>query len=153
MKSAFFDLTLNVIMRMMAGKRYFGDNVGPGVAEEAKRFRQMTAETVRIGGGINAIDLFPVLKWLGFGAVEKKFIAVQKIRDKFMQDIVEENKTKMGIVDHNDQIKKTMVEVLLSLQESADAQFYKDETIKSLMLVSDFSWRVNANFISLLEMV
>lgn len=122
---------------MMAGKRYFGDDVAAGVAEEAERFREMMAETVRVGGGVNALDVLPVLKWLAFGAAERKFIALQEKRDRFMQDLIEENKRKMGIDHANDRRMKTMVEVLLSLQDQSDAQFYKDETIKSLMLVRD----------------
>ncbi|ESR66693.1 cytochrome P450 family 81 subfamily D polypeptide 8 [Citrus sinensis] len=135
MKSAFLDFTLNVITRMMAGKRYFGDDVAARVAEEAERFREMMAETVRVGGGVNALDVLPVLKWLAFGAAERKFIALQEKRDRFMQDLIEDNKRKMGIDHANDRRMKTMVEVLLSLQDQSDAQFYKDETIKSLMLV------------------
>lgn len=126
-----------MITRMMAGKRYFGDDVAAGVTEEAERFREMMAETVRVGGGVNALDVLPVLKWLAFGAAERKFIALQEKRDRFVQDLIEENKRKMGIDHANDQRMKTMVEVLLSLQDQSDAQFYKDETIKSLMLVRD----------------
>lgn len=126
-----------MITRMMAGKRYFGDDVAARVAEEAERFREMMAETVRVGGGVNALDVLPVLKWLAFGAAERKFIALQEKRDRFMQDLIEDNKRKMGIDHANDRRMKTMVEVLLSLQDQSDAQFYKDETIKSLMLVRD----------------
>lgn len=42
MKSMFFELTLNVMMRMIAGKRYYGD----GEAElEARRFKEIVTET------------------------------------------------------------------------------------------------------------
>lgn len=100
-------------------------------------FREMMAETVRIGSGVYALDALPLLKWLAFGAAERKFIALQKKRDRLMQDLIEENKSKMGIDHENYQRMKTMAEVLLSLQDQSDNQFYGDETIKSLMLVRD----------------
>lgn len=129
-------------MRMIGGKRYFGDDGRAGVVEETNKFRQMMDETIRVGGGINALDVFPVLKWVGFGWIEKKFMVVQEKRDRFMQDLVEEHKRKMEI-DHKREFKysvgkterkKTIIEVMLSLQGS-DTEFYKDETIKSLILV------------------
>ncbi|KAL3603783.1 hypothetical protein D5086_004642 [Populus alba] len=42
MKKAFLELTLNIIMRKIAGKRYYGDDVSD--VEQAQRFRAIHAE-------------------------------------------------------------------------------------------------------------
>ncbi|KAL3571515.1 hypothetical protein D5086_025419, partial [Populus alba] len=43
MRTVFFELVLNIMMRMIAGKRYYGENVSD--VEEAKRFRAIHTES------------------------------------------------------------------------------------------------------------
>lgn len=43
LKSMFSELTFNIIMRMIAGKRYFGGEVS-GNEEEGRRFREIIKE-------------------------------------------------------------------------------------------------------------
>ena len=45
MKSLLFELMLNIMMRMIAGKRYYGENVEK--VEEAAKFQEMVSETLR----------------------------------------------------------------------------------------------------------
>ncbi|KAK3016885.1 hypothetical protein RJ639_005900 [Escallonia herrerae] len=51
MKSVFFEMMLNVMMRMIAGKRCYGERAEE--AEEARRFREIVTETFRVGGVTN----------------------------------------------------------------------------------------------------
>ncbi|KAJ0810737.1 putative cytochrome P450 [Helianthus annuus] len=60
------------------------------------------------------LDVLPNFRWLFAGKFEKRYAAVQKRRDDFMQ-----------------KKKKTLLEILLSLQD-ADPEYYTDEMIKSL---------------------
>ncbi|XVF39838.1 hypothetical protein PTKIN_Ptkin01aG0064300 [Pterospermum kingtungense] len=129
LKTALFELLLNMIMRMIAGKRYYGDNVAE--IEEASRFREVMRETFLLAGASNMGDFVPVLKWVGNR--EKKFINLQKKREIFSQELVEECRRKMNTGKSSDK-KKNMIEVLLSLQEE-EPENYKDETIRSLMMV------------------
>ncbi|KAM5565798.1 cytochrome P450 81Q32 [Rosa sericea] len=131
MNSTFFRLTLNVIMRMIAGKRYYGeDRTG---LEEAKRFEQIVVETFQLSGATNIGDFVPVLKYVGANGLEKKLLILQKKRNKFMQDLIEEHrKGQSGSV--SEQRSKTMVDVLLSLQET-EPEYYTDEIIRGLMQV------------------
>ncbi|XP_044511647.1 cytochrome P450 81Q32-like [Mangifera indica] len=136
MKTVFFELTLNVIMRMVCGKSYYGEKVKGAESEE---FREIVAETFRLGGASNLADFFPVLRWIGYGGTEKRLVALHEKREKFMQSLIEEHKTKMGSDEYKNKIldgqrRKSMIEVLLCLQES-DPGYYTDETIRSLMLV------------------
>ncbi|CAL5418076.1 unnamed protein product [Camellia sinensis] len=70
MKSAFFELTLNVTMRMIAGKRYYGDTVDELV--ETRKFKEMVSETFELSGATNIGDFVPVLKWVGHNGIEKR---------------------------------------------------------------------------------
>ncbi|KAL3505087.1 hypothetical protein ACH5RR_034928 [Cinchona calisaya] len=135
-KTVFFELMLNVMMRMIAGKRYYGENVEE--VEEAKRFREIVTETMRMGGASNMGDFLPVLRWLKVGKVEKNLKALQKKRDRFMQELIKgfrsENTEIGGGAGETGEKKKTLIQVLLTLQQK-EPEYYKDEIIKSLMLV------------------
>lgn len=130
MKKLFFEMMLNVMMRMIAGKRYYGESVED--VEEAERFREIVTETFRIGGASNVGDFLPVVRWLG-GGMEKDLKVLQDKRDKFMQELVRDCRKGMEDSDAVGK-KKTLIEVLLELQAS-EPDYYKDEIIRSLMLV------------------
>jgi cytochrome P450 len=127
MKSVFFELTLNVMMRMIAGKRYYGEEE---VAEEARKFREIVRETFLLGSLTNMEDFLPLLRWVGNGGMEKRLILVQKKRDSFMQSLIEEHR-RLG---NSGGEKKTMIEVLLGKQES-EPEYFTDEIIRGIMLV------------------
>jgi cytochrome P450 len=135
MKSTFFELTLNVIMRMIAGKRYYGEDVAQ--SNEAKRFEQIVRETFQLSGATNIGDFVPILKYVSANGLEKKLVILQKKRDKFMQDLIEEHRNvHSGSV--SEQRSKTMVDVLLSLQ-GTEPEYYTDEIIRGMMQVSFYS--------------
>lgn len=132
MKSAFFEMTLNILMRMIAGKRYYGGDSNTETLEEAKRFKQIITETFQVSGATNMVDFLPFLKWTGLNKMERKLKILQEKRDKFMQELIEEHKTiRIGSNHHED---STMIDALLSLQES-EPQYYTDEIIRGLTLV------------------
>ncbi|KAL5780170.1 hypothetical protein ACOSQ2_010907 [Xanthoceras sorbifolium] len=129
MKSKLSELSFNVIMRMVAGKRYFGvkaDN------EEAKRFRDITKEIFEIGGA-SPEDFIPALRWWNYKSIEKRMKIVQKKADSFMQSLIDEQRTtRNGPVDEGEKTK-TMIDSMLSLQES-DPNYYTDDIIKGIIL-------------------
>ncbi|KAL6215432.1 hypothetical protein ACLB2K_014862 [Fragaria x ananassa] len=129
MKSKFFELTLNVMMRMIAGKRYYGEEIAE--SEEAKQFQQIVAETFQLSGAGNAADFLPILNYVGVSKLEKKLIILQKKRDKFLQDLIDQHRQKQSgsALEHR---SKTMVDVMLSLQ-GTEPEYYNDEIIRGLM--------------------
>ncbi|KAK4352158.1 hypothetical protein RND71_027676 [Anisodus tanguticus] len=150
MKSTFFELMLNVMMRTIAGKRdlllqlfdylnfHFVDEENVEDIEEATRFREMVQETFRIGGATNVGDFLPALKLL-VSKLEKSLVVLQQNRDEFMQDMIKNCRKRMekeGTVTASEVEgnKKSLIEVLLTLQEK-EPEYYKDEIIRSLMLV------------------
>ncbi|KAL6212404.1 hypothetical protein ACLB2K_017624 [Fragaria x ananassa] len=113
MKSTFFELILNVLMRVIAGKRYYGEDIGE--SSEAKMFEQIVKESFQLSAP-NIGDFLPVLKYVGSGRLEKKLVKLQKKRDMFMQYLIEERR-KVQTGFFSEERSKTMVDVLLSLQD------------------------------------
>ena len=79
LKSAFFELTFNVLMRMIAGKRYYGEDVTN--AEEVKRFQEMVLETSRLGVESTIGDFLPLMAVLCGFKVEKILRELHEKRD------------------------------------------------------------------------
>ncbi|KAL6222635.1 hypothetical protein ACLB2K_006027 [Fragaria x ananassa] len=71
MKSMFNELTFNIIMTMVAGKRYYGDGVDVSDKEEAKQFREIMREAFAYGGAANQADFLPILNWIGAGGIKR----------------------------------------------------------------------------------
>lgn len=59
LSSIFVDLAFNVMMRMVAGKRYYGKDV---VDKEASQFRDLMREYVEINVSTNLNDFLPLLQ-------------------------------------------------------------------------------------------
>ncbi|CAN6721677.1 unnamed protein product [Malus baccata var. baccata] len=141
MKSTFFELTLNVLMRMIAGKRYYGEQTEK--SEEAQLFKEIVIETFELSGATNIGDFMPVLKHLGVTGLEKKLVLLQKRRDKFMQNLIEEHrKLQRGSV--SEQRSKSMVDVLLDLKET-EPEYYSDEIIRGMIQVSFLNQIIRIN--------
>ncbi|TYI72880.1 hypothetical protein E1A91_D07G090300v1 [Gossypium mustelinum] len=126
LKSMLNDMTFNNIMRMVAGKRYFGEEVTN--EKEAREFREVIEGTFRNGGTGNRADFLPVLNW--FGGYEKKVKKIGKKLDGLLQKLVDEHRWMKQENNGNG----SMVDHLLNLQQS-DPDYYTDEIIKGLMLV------------------
>ncbi|XP_020095830.1 cytochrome P450 81E8-like [Ananas comosus] len=130
MKSRLFDLALNVMMRMIAGRKYtFSQGEGVGGSEAAKRFRMMVEETfLLIDSTSNLGDSLPMLRWFDIGGAEKRMRKLLKEREELSQKIVDEKRR-----ESEEEIKKeqTMIGDLLESQKQ-DPDFYTDETIEAL---------------------
>ena len=124
LKSAFSDLTFNTIIRMVAGKRYYREDVGD--EGEARQFRELIGEVFEYSGSTNPGDFVPILNWID-GSYERKVKKLAKTMDGLLQRMIDENRSK--------QEGNTMIHHLLSLQQS-QPQYYTDQIIKGLMLVS-----------------
>ncbi|KAJ4890997.1 Uncharacterized protein Rs2_30745 [Raphanus sativus] len=118
--------TLNVIMRMMAGKRYYGgeDNA------EAKEVRELISETFELAGFTYVGDFLPILKLFDFDGYVKRVKKLGSRLDKFMQELVDEHRRNRGQTE----FKNTMITHLLTLQET-QPEYYTDEIIKGLVMV------------------
>ncbi|CAE6154474.1 unnamed protein product [Arabidopsis arenosa] len=117
------DLTFNNIVRMVTGKRYYGDEVHN--EEEANVFKKLVADINDCSGARHPGDYLPFMKMFG-GSLEKKVKALAESMDEILQRLLEECR--------RDKDGNTMVNHLLSLQQH-EPEYYTDVTIKGLMLV------------------
>ncbi|GMN34497.1 hypothetical protein TIFTF001_004713 [Ficus carica] len=125
LKSMFHDLTFNIIMRMVAGKRYYGDDVADEA--EAGKFREIMEEVFENAGAANPADFLPILNWIPEG-FEKRVTRLAKKTDEFLQRLINEHRSRK-------ESKNTMIVRLLSLQE-LQPEYYTDQIIKGFVLVS-----------------
>ncbi|KAJ4839298.1 hypothetical protein Tsubulata_021895 [Turnera subulata] len=126
MRSRLSELSFNVIIRMIAGKRYFGEEVED--LEEAKRFHDVIREISEVHGASYPGDFLPILQWFDFLGLKKKMLKLQETSDAFMQGLIEEHRKRK-----EEGRTKTMIDTMLSLQESEPGS-YSDEIIKGLIL-------------------
>jgi isoflavone 2'-hydroxylase len=127
LKSMFTDLTFNNIMRMVAGKRYYGGEEDVKDEEEARQFKKIMKEAFENGGASNPHEFVPMLRWIDHGGLEKRLMRLANKTDAFLQALVDEKKVK--------EEGNTMIDHLLSLQKS-QPDYYTDQIIKGLILVS-----------------
>ncbi|CAO2830978.1 unnamed protein product [Amaranthus hypochondriacus] len=128
LKSGFRVLVFNVLLRMLAGKRYYGEDVVD--LEEAKRFTDVIRQVLELAGASNPLDFVPVLRWIDYGGYIKRIKGLAKETDGFLQALVDEHRS--GEVGSDGE--ETLISRLILLQES-DPEYYTDETIKGLILV------------------
>ncbi|XVF59341.1 hypothetical protein PTKIN_Ptkin07bG0267900 [Pterospermum kingtungense] len=124
-----YELTFNIIMRMIAGKRYFGDDVS-GNKEEGRRFRKIIMELFELAVSSYPGDFFPILQLFDYAGYIKRITSLGNESDEIMQGMIDEHRRNKSDLT----IKNTMITHLLSLQES-QPEYYTDEIIKGLMQV------------------
>jgi len=114
-------------MRMVSGKRYYGEDCDLSDAEEARQFRGIIKELVALGGANNPGDFLALLRWFDFDELEKKLKRIGKRTDAFLQGLIDEHRNRK-------QSANTMIDHLLTQQQS-QPEYYTDEIIKGLALV------------------
>ncbi|KAE9617357.1 hypothetical protein Lal_00034465 [Lupinus albus] len=129
--STFRDMTYNNMMRMIAGKRYYGDDSELKDVDEAKEFRETVTELLKLAGVSNKADYLPFLKWFDFEGLNKKLTTTHKRFDVFVSALLKEQRSKK-------QREDSMIDHLLNLQES-QPDYYTDQVIKGLTLAMLFA--------------
>ncbi|KAH7846420.1 hypothetical protein Vadar_013847 [Vaccinium darrowii] len=124
MKSKLSGLTFNIIMRMIAGKRYYGENLEDFA--KAAEFRKLVEELFLYAGAANPADFLPVLRWIDYKGFEKNLAKIHKRMDTLLQGLINEHR--------GNNRKNTMIDHLLSLQET-EPEYYTDAIIKGLVSV------------------
>ncbi|KAA8528486.1 hypothetical protein F0562_035841 [Nyssa sinensis] len=138
LKSKFAELSFNIMMRMIAGKRYYGEGA---VDEEARQFRDIMKEVVELHGNSNLGDYLPVFRWVDIQGVEKRMVRLMKKMDKFFQFLVDDCRRRRSVStlssdlssESNKEGKKTLIDVMLSLQDK-EPGMHSDETIKGAIM-------------------
>ncbi|XP_050364656.1 cytochrome P450 81Q32-like [Argentina anserina] len=130
MRNMLSEMTFNIIMTMVAGKRYYGDDSTD--KEEAKQFIDLITKAFEYGGATNPSDFVPILKWFSGGGYEKEVIELGKRMDAFLQGLIDEQN--LSRTTSHQSKGSTMIHHLLFMQES-EPEYYTDEIIKGHILV------------------
>ncbi|KAL6961432.1 hypothetical protein U1Q18_039200 [Sarracenia purpurea var. burkii] len=124
LKPKFSELTFNIIMRMIAGKRYYNDNSSN--QEEAKEFSDLVSEAFEYGDATNLGDFLPILRWIDYQSLEKNLKRIHKRMNTLLQGLIDEQRLQKST--------NTMIGHLLSLQES-QPEYYTDSIIGGLIFI------------------
>ncbi|KAK1364219.1 hypothetical protein POM88_039780 [Heracleum sosnowskyi] len=137
----FGDLTTNVVVRMVAGKRYFGDSGFKN--EEARRFQQATKNFLHLVGLFMVSDVVPLFGWIdSLTGYKGKMKKTAKEMDSILEGLMKEHKHKKKL-SSIDELEQDFMHVMLSIQESDPSAQISDTAIKGTCLELDiFSGRL-----------
>ncbi|KAK3423304.1 hypothetical protein EUGRSUZ_F00155, partial [Eucalyptus grandis] len=114
MRSRLEEMSFNIIMRMISGKRCFGATVDAGDTEVARRLVELIKETFELSG-MDPVDFLPVLRRVvDFKGRERRMVDVAKRSDVILQGMI-------------DELRKTMIDSML-------LEGYSDDVIKGQIL-------------------
>ncbi|CAL9228192.1 unnamed protein product [Arabidopsis halleri] len=122
-------LTINVIMRMMTGKRFFEEDEG-GKAAISLEFRELVAEILELSAADNPADFLPALRWFDYKGLVKRAKRIGERMDILLQGFLDEHRANKDRLE----FKNTMIGHLLGSQEK-EPHYYSDQTIKGLILM------------------
>ena len=140
MKKWFGEITLNVAMRTVVGKR-FGRESGGGGGGDDDRCRKSIREFFRLLGTFVVGDAIPWLRCFDFGGHEKVIKKTAKELDQILEELLDEHKEKKKLVCEgqlgDEDIKQDFMGVLLSILDDAEevSRYDADTIIKSTCLV------------------
>ncbi|KAI9102906.1 hypothetical protein K1719_023345 [Acacia pycnantha] len=113
LKDYLTNVSLNVISRMVLGKKYLEQSQNAIVSPE--EFSKMLDELFLLNGVLNIGDFIPWIHFLDLQGYVKRMKALSKKFDRFMEHVLDEhNERRRGILDY---VAKDMVDVLLQLAD------------------------------------
>lgn len=131
-------MTLNMIVRMVAGKRYFGGGSASSEDnEEARQCQKAIAKFFHLIGIFTVSDAFPTLGWLDLQGHEKEMKKTGSELDVILERWIENHRQqrKVSGMKEND---SDFIHVMLSLAEQgklSHLQYDANTSIKSTCLV------------------
>lgn len=139
LKRWFEDLTLNMVVRMVAGKRYFGASAGCDEGE-ARQCQKAINSFFHLIGIFTVSDALPFLWWLDLHGHERAMKKTAKELDAILEGWIEEHRQRRVSGEVNIEGDQDFIDVMLSLQEQgnlSDLQYDADISMKSTCLVCD----------------
>jgi hypothetical protein len=132
------ELTLNVVVRMVAGKRYFGASAACSDDGEARRCQKAISQFFHLIGIFVVSDALPFLWWLDLQGHERAMKKTAKELDSILGGWVEEHRQRRVSGEVKGEGEQDFIDVMLSLQEEghlSNFQYDADTSIKSTCLV------------------
>ncbi|XP_076944195.1 cytochrome P450 CYP82D47-like [Bidens hawaiensis] len=134
MKKWFGEFNINVILRMVVGKRYSGA-ASSEEEEEMKRSREVMRNFFHFLGLFVAADALPFLGWLDLGGHEKAMKKVAQEIDSMAEKWLHEHRSKRNSCESVEE--KDFMDVLISAVDSSEGltEYDSDTIIKSATMV------------------
>ncbi|MGD7340651.1 cytochrome P450, partial [Ralstonia pseudosolanacearum] len=131
MKKWFGDLTLNVMLMMIVGRKYSGED------DSSKRFRVGMRSFMRLMGIFVPGDAFPILRWFDIGGYRKQMRSTIKELDALFQGWYQEHKKKRASGESKGD--EDFMDVLMTILEHEKISEYNNDTIIIATCLSLFS--------------
>ncbi|KAI3759021.1 hypothetical protein L6452_06594 [Arctium lappa] len=131
MKQWFGNMVLNVMVRIISGKRFSPND------EEGVRFQKVARKFFEFMGAFVVSDFVPYIKRLDLGGYEKEMKTIAKEMDNFIKGWLEDHKRKKGSEEQQEG-NQVFMDVLISTLEGASEEdfpgFDHDTIIKATCL-------------------
>lgn len=138
MKQWFGELTHNIALRMVGGKRYFGANADFD-EDEAHRYQKVMREFFSLFGVFVLSDAIPYLGWLDMNRYESRMKKTAKELDALIGGWLEEHKQKR-LLDKKRKEEQDFMDVMLNTLKDAKISGFDADTInKATCLASSSS--------------
>jgi hypothetical protein len=137
LKQLFGEVSSNIVLPMLVGKRYFGATSVID-KEEADRCIKTLKEMLRLVGVFTVGDALPFLKWFDFGGHVKAMKKTSKEMDKILGDLLEDHRRNRKTSNEKDvdPSHQDFMDVMLSLLDGSSIEgFDCDTIIKATILV------------------
>jgi len=134
LKEHLYMVNLNVISRMLLGKKYIVDGSGsPATPEE---FRWLIDEHFFLNGVLNIADMIPWLSCLDPQGYIKRMKRSAKMLDRFLEHVLDEHNQRRRR-EGKDFVAMDMMDVLLELADDPNLEVpIKPDNVKAFTLVS-----------------
>ncbi|KAM7518285.1 hypothetical protein LguiB_017247 [Lonicera macranthoides] len=131
------ELTLNVVVRMVAGKRYFGAGAAASDADEAMRCHKAIGQFFHLIGIFVVSDAIPFLWWLDLQGHEKAMKRTAKELDYVLEGWLEEHRRRRASGEVKGEGEQDFIDVMLALEEEGNLSNFQHDSntgIKSTCL-------------------
>lgn len=130
LRSRVQDMSFNIIMRIVSGKRSFDPEIHD--LKEALNFHDMITGISKAPRVPFRTDLLPFLKWIDFQGMKRTLLRLKVKKEASSEDFLDKYWKKNGVSN------KQMIDAMLSLQE-AQHENYSDQIVKGILLVCYFA--------------
>ncbi|KAL5558162.1 hypothetical protein UlMin_034373 [Ulmus minor] len=134
MKQKFWDLTLNVILRNVAGKRYTVEADASQDQKKARKMQKAIEEFFVVVGAFVPGDVIPYLGWMDLGGYKKTMKRIAKDLDDILAEWLVEKRQKRKVEGHKKD--EDFMDVMLSVLGDSDFAGYNADIVNKATVLS-----------------
>jgi len=136
MKRWFGSTTLNILLRMVIGKRFDGTATKDEIYEDNDQWRKSVRDFIELSGTFVVADALPYLRWLDLGGYERAMKRTAKEFDDVVEGWLEEHKQRK--VSGEAKGHQDFMDVMLSIvtDDEGISNYDADTITKATCLVS-----------------